>query len=110
MGLWIFSVPFFFYFIFLKKYDIIKRKRRQMETKDIYEIRFKDTPSDRKHLKGYIYDSLVYRYIRAREQMAEYEYEKQIKKEHDKAYYQRQANRDIMRFCQILDEVIGEHD
>ena len=42
--------------------------------------------------------------------MAEYEFIKDSKKEHDKAYYQRQANRDIMKFCQILDEAIGEHD
>jgi len=62
------------------------------------------------HLKGYAFDSLVYRYIRAREQMAEYEYIKDSSKKHDKAYYQLQANRDIMRFCQILDEIIGDHD
>lgn len=65
---------------------------------------------NKKKLKGYQYDSLVYRYIRAREQMAEYEYVKDSRKEHDKAYYRLQANRDIMRFCQILDEVIGEHE
>ena len=63
-----------------------------------------------KKLKGYQYDSLVYRYIRAREQMAEYEYIKENKHIHDKAYYRLQANRDIMRFCQILDEAIGDHD
>ena len=68
------------------------------------------TENDEKKLKGYQYDSLVYRYIRAREQMAEYEFIKDSKKEHDKAYYQRQANRDIMRFCVILDEVMGEHE
>lgn len=65
---------------------------------------------DTKHLKGFIYDSLAYRYIRAREQMAEYEYIKDSRQQHDKAYYQLQANRDIMRFCQILDEAIGDHD
>lgn len=65
---------------------------------------------NKKKLKGYQYDSLVYRYIRAREQMAEYEYVKDSRKEHDKAYYRLQANRDIMRFCQILDEAIGEHE
>lgn len=73
----------------------------------IFEIKTKE---DEKHLKGYIYDSLAYRYIRAREQMAEYEYMKDTKKEHNKAYYRLQANRDIMKFCQILDEAIGEHD
>lgn len=77
-------------------YEYVKEK-----TQDITQI---------KHIKGYIYDSLVYRYIRAREQMAEYEYMKDTKKEHDKAYYRLQANRDIMRFCQILDEAIGAHD
>lgn len=68
------------------------------------------TEEDEKKLKGYQYDSLVYRYIRAREQMAEYEFIKDSKRERDKVFYQRQANRDIMRFCQILDEAIGEHD
>ena len=78
----------------------------------VFELK---TEEDKKHLNGYIYDSLMYRYIRAREQMAEYEYEKQNpyldpNVKHNKEYYQIQANRDIMRFCQILDEAIGEHD
>ena len=68
------------------------------------------TEKDEEKLKGYQYDSLVYRYIRAREQMAEYEYVKDSRKEHDKAYYRLQANRDIMRFCEILNEVMGEHE
>jgi hypothetical protein len=65
---------------------------------------------DEKKLKGYQYDSLVYRYIRAREQMAEYAFYKNSTKNHDKQYYYEQAKRDILRFCQILDEVIGEHE
>lgn len=64
------------------------------------------TEEDIKNLKGYQYDSLTYRYIRAREAMAELEYERDPS--HDKAWYFKQADRDIMRFCQILDEVIGE--
>jgi hypothetical protein len=65
-----------------------------------------------KHTKGYIYDSLVYRYMRAREAMAEYEYLLYNKegKGRDRTFYRDSANRDLMRFCQILDEVIGEHD
>ena len=62
-----------------------------------------------KHLNGYIYDSLVYRYIRARENMAEWEWERNRQK-HNRDYYFEQAKRDIMRFCEILNEVIGEHD
>ena len=60
-----------------------------------------------KHTKGYIYDSLVYRYIRAREAMVELE---TIKFHVDVATAKDCANRDIVRFCQILDEAIGEHD
>ena len=69
------------------------------------------TKEDEKDLKGYQFDSLVYRYIRAREQMAEYEYlvEKGLKKQ-DKTFYYKNAERDIMRFIQILNEVIGERN
>ena len=66
-----------------------------------------DTTNEKK-LKGYQYDSLVYRYIRAREHMAEYEWARD--RAHDRDWYFKQANRDIMRFCQILDEVIGERE
>lgn len=64
--------------------------------------------------KDYLYDSLCYRYIRAREQMAEYEYLRQCQSNKcgtkDWMTYRERANRDIMRFCQILDEAIGEHN
>lgn len=69
--------------------------------------------SNDKHLKGYIYDSLVYRYMRAREAMADYEWHRHAKSGkniYTQEYYHQEANRDIMRFCQILDEAIGEHD
>lgn len=81
---------------------------------DIKEIKIGDlvftskAEENEKKLKGYQYDSLVYRYIRAREHMAEYEWERD--RAHDKAWYFKQANRDIMRFCQILDEIIGERE
>ena len=66
------------------------------------------TEQDEKKLKGYQFDSLVYRYIRAREAMAQWEYERD--RSHERAWYFKQADRDIMRFCQILDEVIGERE
>lgn len=59
------------------------------------------------HLKGYIYDSLVFRYMKARDAQTELE----IKKEgltYEKA--KSRADRDKMRFIQILNEAIGEHD
>ena len=66
-----------------------------------------DTTNEKK-LKGYQFDSLVYRYIRAREAMAQWEYERD--RSHERAWYFKQADRDIMRFCQILNEVIGERE
>ena len=81
---------------------------------DIKEVKLGDmvfkivTEEDKRKLKGYQYDSLVYRYIRAREAMAEWEWERD--RNHDREWYFKQANRDIMRFCQILDEAIGEHE
>ena len=77
----------------------------------VFEIK---TEEDKKKLKGYQYDSLIYRYIRAREQMAEYEYlrdrQSNISNHTEWAVYRERANRDIMRFIQILNEVIGEHE
>lgn len=66
------------------------------------------TKKDEKKLKGYQYDSLVYRYIRAREAMAELEWSREHKFE--KSQYYDMAKRDIIRFCEILDETIGEHE
>ena len=60
-----------------------------------------------KHTKGYMYDSLMYRYIRAREAMAELE---RIKYHLDTEFTRKNAQRDICRFGEILNEAIGEHD
>lgn len=66
-----------------------------------------------KHLKGYMYDSLVYRYKYIREKLAELEYKEQSIIGDDYKplpFYRDLAERDIMRFIQILNEAIGEHD
>lgn len=63
--------------------------------------------SKNKHLNGYIFDSLMYRYQLARERQLMYE----ITKEGIEPKTARDRfNRDLMRFGQILDEAIGEHD
>lgn len=64
------------------------------------------------HLKDYIFDSLVYRYKLAREQAMQYELmiakkEGNYNKEDAIRHI---ANRDVMRFIEILDEAMGEHD
>jgi hypothetical protein len=59
-----------------------------------------------KHLNGYMFDSLVYRYQLARQELAKYVacYGRNRSLEQEN----RNANRDIMRFVQILDELVGE--
>lgn len=78
----------------------------------IKEIADKD-----KHLKGYIFDSLVYRYQLALEQRTEIlarQYiwsEKFNNRTEAEAYVRQHENkRDLMAFINILEEAIGEHD
>lgn len=76
---------------------------------------YQEKQEHQKHLKGYIYDSLVYRYqialykaslkdaedIMIKDSISRKEAEEKARKN----YF-----RDLMKFCQILEEVIGEHD
>ena len=66
-----------------------------------------------KRTKGYGFDSLILRYKLAREAEARYEYREAWRNNarmHDEQYYLDKANRDVMRFIQILEDLIGEHD
>ena len=68
---------------------------------------YKNKDEHEKHLKGYMYESLIYRYQLARFSQADYEARakgESMQESRDRAV------RDIMRFIQILDEAIGEHD
>jgi hypothetical protein len=92
--------------------DFIHSEEKAVKVGDtVFEVKTKE---DEKKLKGYQYDSLIYRYIQAREQMAEYEYlrdkQSNVSNHTEWTVYRQRANRDIMRFVQILDEVIGEHE
>ena len=68
-----------------------------------------------KHTKGYMYDSLCYRYQLARYKAIDKDVEMYI---NSRGYSKKEAEnaarelyeRDCMRFYQILDEAIGEHD
>lgn len=73
---------------------------------DVFEY-CENKDKHKKHLKGYIYDSLVYRYQLARYTQADLEAERDCK---PTKTCRRAAERDIMRFIQILNEAIGEHD
>ena len=68
-----------------------------------------------KHTKGYMFDSLVYRFKDYQSRAFNYEV---TQMKHQRNLSQLEAeekvkdryNRDLMRFIQILDEAIGEHD
>ena len=67
-----------------------------------------------KHLKGYIFDSLVFRFKEALERGTNVRVQKLIDlgKTKGEAIIKatKENQRDEMRFIQILDEAIGEHD
>lgn len=66
---------------------------------------------EKKHLKGYMFDSLIYRYMAARQKALEYDLQACRRTQRgNKAYLHNEAKRDVMRFIEILDEAIGEHD
>ena len=68
---------------------------------------YKNKDKNEKHLKGYMFDSLVYRYQLALYKAILYDNRgENIRSEDFKKIY----NRDLMRFIEILDEAMGEHD
>lgn len=74
-----------------------------------------DMKNNNKHLKGYMYDSLCYRYQLARYKACEADamdlvMTKSLSKREAEAKARDLYERDCIRFYQILDEAIGEHD
>ena len=71
--------------------------------------------NNEKHMKGFMFDSLVYRFkdYQSRAFMAEvndYKYSHAVSEMEARQQVHRRHDRDLMRFIQILDEAIGEHD
>ena len=67
------------------------------------------------HTKGYIFDSLVYRFkdYQARAfqtEVNDYKYKHNTNEIEARQHIQDRYNRDLMRFIEILNEAIGEHD
>lgn len=84
---------------------------------DVTEIfdYYNNQDEHKKHLKGYMYDSLVYRYQLARYKASSKDAEDIMEKENisrkeAEAVARFNCDRDLMRFCEILNEAIGEHD
>ena len=68
-----------------------------------------------KHSNGYAYDSLVFRYQKARyanleQEIRDLDCQKGIGYAEARCRVLAQCKRDVIKFCQILDDVIGEHD
>ena len=67
------------------------------------------------HTKGFAFDSLVYRFkdYQAKAfqtEVVDYKYKHNTSEAEARMKVQDRHNRDLMRFVQILDSVIGEHD
>ena len=68
-----------------------------------------------KHTKGYMFDSLVYRFKDYQSRAFPYEvaamkYQRNLGQLDAEEKVKDRYNRDLMRFIQILDEAMGEHD
>ena len=74
----------------------------------------KEVPKAQKHMKGYMFDSLVYRfkdYQSRAFQMEVLDLKNQGKTELDaRKIVKNRHDRDLMRFIEILNEAIGDHD
>ena len=71
--------------------------------------------NNEKHMKGFMFDSLVYRFkdYQAKAFMSEVnncKYSHAVSEMEARQRIQDRHNRDLIRFTQILDEAIGEHD
>ena len=86
-----------------------------IKTDEIFDRIVKDANEYTKKCKGYMYDSLCYRYQLARYKACEADamdlvITKGLSKREAEAKARNLYERDCLRFYQILDEVIGEHD
>ena len=68
-----------------------------------------------KHTKGFMYDSLIYRFkdYQARAfqvEVNDFKYKHNSSEIEARERVQDRHTRDLVRFIQILDEAIGEHD
>ena len=86
-----------------------------IKTDEIFDRIVKDVNEYNKNYKGYMYDSLCYRYQLARYKACEADaidlvMTKGMSKREAEAQARKAYERDCLRFYQILDEAIGEHD
>lgn len=93
----------------------LESSKKTMKKADMLDVIVEQLDNEKKHMKGYIFDSLVYRYKIALEDTVvtraeRYQQDKFCSKKEAEMYVRNLNNRDLMRFVQILDEAMGEHD
>ena len=86
-----------------------------IKTDERFDRIVKEANEYNKKCKGYMYDSLCYRYQLARYKACEADaidlvMTKGMSKREAEAMARKTYERDCLRFYQILDEAIGEHD
>ena len=86
-----------------------------VKTDEIFDRIIKKANEYNKNYKGYMYDSLCYRYQLARYKACEADamdwvITKGMSKREAEAQARKAYERDCLRFYQILDEAIGEHN
>lgn len=89
--------------------------KNMVEKSYAYDSLAESVEAMRIHSRGFAYDSLIYRFkdYQSRAFQAEvidYKYHNNCSEIEARNKIQDRHNRDLMRFIQILDEVIGEHD
>lgn len=67
------------------------------------------------HARGFAFDSLVFRFKEYQSkafqsEVMDYKYKYNVSENEARMKIQDRHNRDLMRFIQILDSVVGEHD
>lgn len=94
--------------------DLIRVSKEEDAKREKEEVIQKTEKKNDKRIKGYGYDSLVFRFKESRYKQAELEAIEAKKAGKDpytaKERADKRAERDFMRFCQILDDLLGEHD
>lgn len=90
------------------------RIKESLEKAHLYDAIAENVEEYNKHMKGYMFDSLVYRfkdYQAKAFQMEVIDLKNQGRYESDaRRIVKDRHDRDLMRFIEILNEAIGEHD
>lgn len=89
--------------------------KNMVEKSYAYDSLAESVEAMRIHSRGFAYDSLIYRFkdyqSRAfQAEVTDYKYKRNCSEIEAREKIKDRHDRDLMRFIEILDEVIGEHD